>query len=186
MADAHKKTRHRLFVALSVPQAHASKLSACRDEHISARWTSPQQYHLTLQFIGYVDTDHRSAIAEALRHIHAKRFTLEVSGIGAFPSPRQPRVIVAFVCPNDRLAHLQQAVVHALSGVGIEPEARPFKAHLTLARLKDTGARQIQSYLHEHEDFHLKPFRVSTFHLYESTLHPTGAVYQQIETYPLV
>lgn len=185
MTDTPPKKKHRLFVALDIPEVHASKLYGSRDEHIKARWTSPQQYHLTLQFIGYVDSDLRDTIADALSHIREEGFTLEICGFGAFPSARRPRVIVASLLPSEKLTRLQQAVVHTLSGVGIKPEARSFKAHLTLARLKDVDAMQVQAYLRRHETFHMKPFTVSTFHLYESTLRPTGAVYQKIETYPL-
>jgi 2'-5' RNA ligase len=175
----------RLFTAIDLPEEHKARLAALRDPTLAVRWTPQAQYHLTLRFIGNVDEDMQASIEEALTAVQASGFELEGNGLGVFPSLRRPRVIYAGITPTPALLDLHQAVTHALGTVGIAPEAKPFRPHITLARLKKASVAAIRAFLRPHQSFTLAPFSVSQFHFYESLLRPEGALHLRRRTFEL-
>lgn len=177
--------KHRLFVALDLPAELSEQLGSMRHPALDARWMGAAQRHLTLAFIGPVEAERMAAVREALGAVRANGVTLEISGVGAFPSPRRARVLVAQVSPDAALMQLQRNVVASLSDVGIEPEDRPYRPHVTLARLKDPQPEAVRAFLNEYSALRLRPFPVDRFYLYESILHPSGAEYVRRETYAI-
>jgi RNA 2',3'-cyclic 3'-phosphodiesterase len=101
----------------------------------TARRTTRPQWHLTLQFLGNrVDF---AAVAAALEPLALRGATVQLGTAGAFPSERRGRVLWLGVSEGDALlVQLAAAVGALLEPVGYPPEARPYHAHLTLARLK--------------------------------------------------
>ena len=101
----------------------------------TARRTTRPQWHLTLQFLGNkVDF---AAVAGALTPLAIRGAPVQLGAAGAFPTERRGRVLWLGVTEGDALlAQLAAAVGALLAPVGHPPEARPFHAHLTLARLK--------------------------------------------------
>ena len=84
--------RHRLFVAIDMPEAIKADIQRLRGSLGDARFTDPGQLHLTLRFIGEVETDKKEAIQEALQRVRCVGFPLRLQGIGYFPQPRRQRV----------------------------------------------------------------------------------------------
>lgn len=138
----------RAFVGIPLPDA-------CRElaERLGRRITplvrgtvSPvraENVHLTLKFLGDVPEAGPcgiGAVAEALAGVAFPRFTLRFAGGGFFPGPDRPRVVWAALAEGAGACQaLARAVEEALAPLGVAAEAKPFVAHLTLARLREPG-----------------------------------------------
>ncbi|MHB8682599.1 MAG: RNA 2',3'-cyclic phosphodiesterase [Acidimicrobiales bacterium] len=120
----------RLFVAVAVPDAVAAIVSAmARPDLPDVRWTTPEQWHVTLRYIG--NHDDPGAIAGALDTVAwATPVEAQMGPASAwFPGRRVLQV------PVDGLQGLAEAVREATAGLGEPPENR-FRGHLTLARVR--------------------------------------------------
>lgn len=184
----------RLFVAIDLPAEVKSALSELRGawqgKIPTARWSNPDNMHLTLRFIDAdVPAEKVEPIKSALAGIRANHFTLALSGMGRFPpsEKKAPRVLWAGITPDNGLNALHNAVETALETVGFPAEGRPFNPHITLARLKThKPAPEADAFLRAGSGFRTSAFRVDEFLLYESQLTPQGARYTHLGCYPLL
>lgn len=172
----------RLFVALDPPDAVREALAALPRPLRGVSWTPPEQYHLTLRFIGEVGADRRDAIENALAGIKVESFILPVEGTGTFPPGRPPRVLWAGIgTGHPRLHQLRQRVDDALLGCGLDLDVRNFHAHFTLGRCgREIVPAEVARFVREHAGFEAPPFRVRAFSLYQSELRPGGAVHTSL------
>lgn len=141
----------RTFIAILLPSevrqalADAQARLRCGPGGGAGRWVRPESIHLTLKFLGDVPDARLEAVYRAVAAACAAQapFALPVAGYGCFPNGRQPRVVWAGVgdTPDGRLAALYRAVDAALGAIGFERDERPFRAHLTLARIDDRAGR---------------------------------------------
>jgi 2'-5' RNA ligase len=171
----------RLFVGLALPPETKLRLSLISTGVPGARWVDPGNYHVTLRFIGEVDEGVAGDIDAALERIHAKPFALVLSGVGQFGD----RMLWAGVEKNPALLHLREKVESALVRVGLEPEARRYAPHVTLARLRGAPETRLQAYIQEHALFRAEPFAVDRFSLIASYLTKSGAIYEDQADYAL-
>jgi 2'-5' RNA ligase len=174
----------RLFTALALPDEIAQPLLLMQAGVPGARWQKREQLHLTLRFIGEVDGAEANAIDDALAAITAPSFTLELKGVGSFGG-KNPRDLWAGAAPNDALLHLNRKIESALQRIGLEPEARKFTPHVTLARLKNSPRGAVMDYLTDHALYTSTPFAVTAFCLYSSKLTSDGSIYRVEKEYPL-
>ncbi|MCW8862543.1 MAG: RNA 2',3'-cyclic phosphodiesterase, partial [Rhodospirillales bacterium] len=128
----------RLFVAIEMPEDVAEALSHLRTGIPGARWVRPENMHLTLRFIGEVGEDEAHGVDSALSLIRAPAFSLRLAEVGCFKSGKRARALWAGAEAGESLTRLQAKVDKALVSEGLEYEARKFKPHVTLARLKET------------------------------------------------
>ena len=164
-----------------------------RDASIGGlRPVRPEGVHLTLKFLGDVPVDRIGAIGDAVRKAAAGQapFALSVSGVGAFPSGRAPRVLWAGVAGDlERLAALQTGVDRCLSELGFAMDRRAFNPHVTLASLRDSASTQDRSrslsVLRAAQPDEESAFIADAVSLIQSTLGPGGAVYRQLLRVPL-
>jgi 2'-5' RNA ligase len=136
----------RLFVAIELPDPVKQELGRLQ-EHIEkscrscpARWVTPGNVHLTLNFLGDVGASKLEDIKRAVAQTSggATGFDLSLGELGAFPNLERPRVIwVGIRGDLNRLLALQKNLEQSISPLGIAPAARPFSPHLTLARIGD-------------------------------------------------
>lgn len=176
----------RLFVAIDPPDDIRMLLAELCCGLPDARWTPPEQLHLTLSFIGEVSGSAFLDIKEALAAIQAAPLTLRLQGVGFFPPRGQPRVVWAGIAKNDPLAVLQRKITTRLFALGFEPENRKFSPHITLARLQYTPPSRVGRYLEEHGLFSSAEFSVRQFLLYSSVLGRKGATHTVEQTYSLI
>lgn len=174
----------RLFVALSLPDRVAQPLAALQTGVPGARWTTREQMHLTLRFIGEVDGRVAADIDDVLSLISAPRFMLELKGVGEFGG-KHPHALWAGVCANDALNHLQRKIETALQRIDLPAEERKFTPHITLSRLRATAQGHVMDFLTDHALYASGPFAVDSFGLYSSVLSANGSIYTLEREYPL-
>jgi RNA 2',3'-cyclic 3'-phosphodiesterase len=149
-----------------------------------ARGVEPENYHLSLRFIGDVDDALAEEIADLLSKVARPAFDLRIDGLGSFGGNR-PRAVVAAVSAVAELVELQADHERIMQRVGLEPD-RKYKPHVTLARLRDTSSRQVADFLSIRQPFRSPPFSVSRFVLYSSRASIGGGPYVVEAEYPLV
>ena len=180
----------RLFVALDPPDAAKRELETLTSglHPPDVRWLPPEQWHLTLRFIGEVDGGALYDVGEALADVPGQPFELRLKGIGHFPPRGEPRVLWAGVEKSPELAALKRRIDRALrEAAGLPPDPRRFSPHVTIARFRQPPPPgRLGSYLMRHSLFRGEPFPVSGFRLYSSVLRPDGPVYAVEAEYDLV
>jgi 2'-5' RNA ligase len=174
----------RLFTALEIPRDAALSLSLLRGGLPGARWIDVENYHLTLRFIGDVEGHVADEVANALDRVRRPGFELALSGVGAFGS-KKPHSVYAGVTPSPELNALQGEIDRICNRVGAPTDQRKFTPHVTLARLRNSGALDIASYLSARGNFSTMPFRVSRFVLMSSRDSVGGGPYVVEEAWPL-
>jgi 2'-5' RNA ligase len=179
----------RLFVAVDVPEAikeaiESQVVGPLRELLPGARWTRPEGRHLTLKFLGNVDDERTDAIAGAVRTAAARHagFSAIFADVGGFPDLRRPRVLwIGLGAGAEPMAVLAADVQRELEPLGFEPEDRPFRGHLTLARFPKP---RIIDPMPE-TSLRAESFDVAEVVLFQSKLHPKGARYPALERFPL-
>ncbi len=133
----------RLFIALNLPEDERERIHASaaplREKGFPVRWLEPENYHLTLKFLGDVRSEHLPVIEKVVDRVSAgtRAFPLTFAGFGAFPTIRRPQVIWVGVEPTPALRCLKQDLEWGLSNHGFERETRAFHPHITLGRADD-------------------------------------------------
>lgn len=179
----------RLFIAIELPSNVRAALADLQRElkHVtnSARWVVPESIHLTLKFLGETPEHRVDEIDQALTGLNWKPFVVSVHGVGFFPGNRSPRVFWAGLEASS-MEGLAQEIDTRMERLGFEKEKRAFRPHVTLARARDMRietALVVAAEQHSEQDF--GSFTVDRFHLIQSSLKPTGAVYTQLKHYLL-
>ena len=182
--------RLRLFVSVSVPRELLDWLheetTPLRTKWTGARWTSTENQHITLKFLGSTPSDRLDPIMKVLGIVAAGRSPAEVSlgELGAFPTVTRMRVLwVGLHDPDALLTSLAGDVGTALEPLGYPVEVREFRPHLTLARWREPLRRK--GALPPLETGAMPSFSVTSFELFRSHLHPKGARYEVLESFSL-
>jgi 2'-5' RNA ligase len=175
----------RLFTGLEIPQDVAFALSLKRGGLHGARWIDPENYHITLRFIGDVDYPTADEVTDALdRLAHSEAFVLRLDHLGSFGGDK-PRALYAGVEVNTTLLHLQAAQERVLQRLGLPPEGRKFTPHISLARLRGTSAEEIARFIALSGRFQPLEFAVGRFVLFSSRDSVGGGPYLVEQAYPL-
>ncbi len=175
----------RLFTGLEVPSDTGFLLSLKRGGLTGARWVDPENYHITLRFIGDVDGQTADEVADSLdRLANSMRFTVRLTHLGSFGGDK-PRALFAGVEPSEALTRLQAAQERVLQRAGLAPEERKFVPHVTLARLRGTSAEELARSIAEAGRFEPMSFPVGRFVLFSSKDSVGGGPYVVEQSYPL-
>lgn len=167
----------RLFVAIELPETVKDLLTLVCAGLPGAKWRTREQMHLTLRFIGEVRGDVARDVEETLAEVRAPAFDLRLRGIGHFGDRRRARLLWAGVEPCDELFFLNERIERSLVRIGLEPERRKFRPHVTIAKLNGTRMDRVNRFEAEHCDFVGEPFHVDQFTLFSSFLSGEGAIY---------
>ena len=166
----------RLFVALDLPPLARDRLSALATGLPGARWVPPENYHVTLRFIGEVPPHEAEELDHALAGIRAPRFTLELTGVGTFDRGGRSGTLYAGVERSPGLAHLQSKIETALQRAGLQAERRKFTPHVTLAKVEGFDPR-LGGWIAAHNLFRAPAIAVEHFALFSSHLGREQASY---------
>ena len=174
----------RLFTGIEIPAAIGQQLSMLRGGLPGARWIDPENYHLTLRFIGDVDDTTAHEAHDALGRVRRGPFDLHLQGVIAFGG-RKPRAIVAAMSAPPALVELQAEQERLMRRIGLAPEGRKYIPHVTLARLRQSSSREVADYLAARGLFRTPEFRVNRFVLFSSRNSTGGGPYVVEASYPL-
>jgi 2'-5' RNA ligase len=174
----------RIFTGLEVPDRATRELSMLRGGLPGARWIDPENYHLTLRFIGDVDEVTAREIASLLGRVRRGPFELRFDALSSFGG-RRPRAVIAALAQTPALMELQAEHERLVQRVGLEPEGRKYTPHVTLARLRDVSSREVADYLATRALFGSLPFTAERFVLFSSRASVGGGPYVVEAAYPL-
>jgi 2'-5' RNA ligase len=174
----------RLFTGIEIPTHIGESLSMLRGGLPGARWITPDNYHLTLRFIGDVDEVTAQEVALALGRVRRAPFELHLEGLTSFGG-RRPRAVVANVAPAQTLLDAQAEQERLMQRIGLEPEGRKYTPHVTLARLRDSSSVDVAEYLSARGYFRTAAFAVSRFVLFSARESVGGGPYVVEAGYPL-
>jgi 2'-5' RNA ligase len=174
----------RLFTGLEIPSHVSSRLSLLKGGIPGARWVEPENYHITLCFIGDIDNLLAREIAFSLDQIDRASFEIIIDGLTILGSEK-PRALVAHVQDSLALSQLQSEQERMMRRLGMIPETRKFIPHITLARLKNTAPSDAATFLGARGMFEASKFLASRFVLYSSRNSIGGGPYVVEAAYPL-
>lgn len=175
----------RLFLAVNLPpdlrQAAWEAAAPLRQRGYPVKWVAAEALHITVKFLGEVAPHRVHDVVAALEAAAsgARRFALWVSGFGAFPNERHPRVVWLGCEAAAPLELLQHRVEQEMDRIGFALEGRPFRPHITLGRVRrEAHQREFTGFS---EDLAALQYSseavIESLDLMESTLTPKGARY---------
>ena len=174
----------RLFAGIELPDAIKDQLSDLARPLHGAKWVDDDDLHLTLRFAGDISGLVEREFVDFLGEIAADAFELRLDGLGTFGG-NEPRAIWAGVAPSPPLETLARACDRAARNAGLPPDTRPFKAHVTLARLRGTTPSEVAAYLERIGAFRTEAFPVERFVLFSSRPKVGGGPYVVEAAFPL-
>lgn len=192
-SDSQPVSTIRSFIAANLDPGLKVALARVQDRlkatGADVGWVRPENLHLTLKFLGQVGEGRIGAIGEAIAAaatgcgpVH-----LVFQGLGAFPRPREARVVwIGLSHGSEALAALQARIEAALESLGFAREARPFTAHLTLGRVRGPARReQLARAITEAPAEALGEMVLDRIELMQSNLSAGGARYSILQSFPL-
>jgi 2'-5' RNA ligase len=186
----------RIFIGIELDEAvreSAAAIAASLREQLGprldARWIPAGNLHITLWFVGEVVEDRAEEILRAVGEpFTGGSFDIHITGAGAFPPSGAPRVVWLGVTSGaEGLARIHAELALRLRPLGLEPERRPYSAHLTVARIKDRQGgdhRQLRAALRTIAA-DAGTSRVRAVTVFRSRLSPKGATYEALVRVPL-
>jgi 2'-5' RNA ligase len=145
----------RLFIGVPVDESTRSILMRQLPKNLPGKAAPPENWHFTLRFLGSTEAGRRDELIERLSSTRfGSSFDLAFDRLGAFPNPGRARVVwIGTGAGHERLERIAARVEEICRAVGFEPEKRTFKAHLTIARMREpqsvaallSSARPIQA-----------------------------------------
>ena len=179
----------RLFIAVTIDADVVAGMSESIDElrervanrapRARVRWVPADQLHVTVRFIGEVSESQAANIALALGpSLPLERFELAFRGLGVFPERGVPRVFWAGIAAGvEHLAAVESDVTKRLDTCGIPPEGRPYRPHVTLARVKDAGGLRVRGLFDGFADRAFGLSAVDAITLFQSRPSSDGSIY---------
>lgn len=187
----------RAFIALEIPnQIHQeiSTITAKLRQDIGTnpvRWVPPGNIHLTLKFLGNISSAKIDQISQVLSKVagNHEKHTIIISGLGAFPNIRRPRVIWIGIQAPETLKALFRGLEDAMTNLEFPREKRSFNPHLTLGRVRQhlspADSQSLQKALSNTNIGYIDKVEVEALHLFKSDLKSSGAVYTKLYSAPL-
>lgn len=175
----------RLFAAIAIPEDIRAQLFLLCSGLPGARWSPPENFHVTLRFAGELDETEAEEFHHCLSHVEAEPFDLRIKGCGTFGTNRRAHTLWAGVEMSEALSRLQGRVETAALKAGLPPDPRNYCPHVTLARLsRETSVGRLADLIAGNNLLDLC-FTVSSFCLFVSHLGSGEPIYEALAEYPL-
>jgi 2'-5' RNA ligase len=181
----------RSFIAIELPEDLKTELgrlqAKLKIDRPRIKWVSPEGIHLTLKFLGDVDTSRiagiTQALTEAVRGINP--FDLNIGHLGVFPNPQMVQVVwIGLDGELDTLDRLYHNLEGRMALVGFSLEKREFKPHLTLARIGDEvlpdDRKRFGDFIASSKEDIVYALKAKGLSLMKSQLTPRGAIYTRL------
>ena len=187
-------TSWRMFCAFELPenlrtriQEHAKRVREAAPD-VAASWSRPENIHLTLKFFGNVDPARVLVISAAAERV-VKEFPplqIAVGQTGVFPRPSRPQVLwIGVGDQSGALQKLQQRLDDEFALEGFSKEDRPYRPHLTIARIRRPQKVNRLADVHLGLEFSNVTLSLSELILFRSELSPKGSKYTAISRHRL-
>ena len=183
----------RTFIAFDLPDDVLETIGEIQKQlkkrGLKLRWVPLDNIHLTVKFLGDIPVNLIDQVADMMM-ASAEVFaamTIHTLGMGVFPGYRRPNVLwIGLDGETDRLVRFQKTLDANLNRIGIPPEQRPFRGHLTIGRVKGhLDTELLKDCLRYFYDFQSRPFAIKEVKLFQSELTPAGAVYSCLKRFAL-
>jgi 2'-5' RNA ligase len=175
----------RLFAALPIPFHIAEGLKRRQQGVPRARWRDEDQLHITLRFYGEVAEPVAADLDADLSTVSQPGFDIELAGVGSFGEGPDIRAIWAGVAESEPLKRLAARCETAARRVGLKPETRAYKPHVTLAYLRLPPPDRVAAWIAGHNLLHSPSWRADRFGLYSSWRSDDGSRYDLEREYLL-
>ncbi len=152
------------------------------------KWVEPDKLHLTIKFIGDIFPSQVDEIGEELNQVSKQfsSFSFELEGLGFFKNRGKPRVLFANIKDGEVLQLLAAEIDNRLSTFGFEPEKRPFKPHLTLARIKFLkNKKTFYQFMENYRETFFQTVTINEVIFYRSILKQEGPEYKELGDFKL-
>ena len=183
----------RTFIAFDLPDDILEIIGETQKKlnknGLRLKWLPVSNIHLTIKFIGDMPINRVENVTEMMA-VSAGNFgpiSIFARSMGVFPGLRRPNVLwLGIDGALDRLVTFQQALDTNLASIGLPPEKRPFRGHLTIGRVKGKiNTERLKDCLRFYYDFQARRFALEKIKLYQSELKPTGAEYTCLKSVSL-
>ena len=148
-----------------------------------ARWITPENFHITLRFIGDIDEATAHEVFLILGRVERAALSVTIEGITVFGGDR-PRALVAKILPTPALMELQAEHERLMRRLGLPAETRKFTPHVTLARLRDTSPFELANFLSMISHVPRLSFDADSFEVFSSRASVGGGPYVIEASYP--
>ncbi len=180
----------RLFTAIEIPEEVRDVLSQTVERlkpSAKIRWSRPSNLHITTKFLGEIAPERFDTIVGSLRGVAATGpIPIEVRGAGWFPNPHSPRILYAGVQAPESLGQLHRRTDERLEALGVKTETKPFRPHLTLARIEGkVDLADLRHAIFALPSNRFGAFTASHFHLYESKTAAGGSIYTKLAEFEI-
>lgn len=182
----------RLFIAVKlIPNDNLLKIYySLRKalQHEKIRWVPPDNFHLTLKFLGNTHDEKISTISEVIGSslIPSEPLNLELNNSGVFGSKYKPRVIWFGINENKLLQKLGIGIINNLHDAGFPKDSQNFVPHLTIGRITKIVDKQLfNNEMEKLRNVFLQKVIIDRVILFESIMTSKSPVYNEIESFPL-
>lgn len=181
----------RAFIAIELSneiKAELERIESVLKSRSSApaKWVNPESTHLTLKFLGDMNSDTVTEVLDAIKSgaDGIPSFRIQLAGLGVFPNAFRTQVVWAGLSGNmDRLEQLQRKIEIEMEKLGFPREKRRFSPHLTLARVRNHATHDERKRLGDivtGTPFTGSSIKVDSVNLMESRLTRQGALYTRL------
>lgn len=181
----------RLFIALELPSDVKKRLHSIQNElkkcGPDVKWVETENIHLTLKFLGEVETERSQRISKLLEKYFSsnKRFKIKLGHLGCFPSLRSPRILWAgFEDKQGNSTKIAHILDDSLNEIGFNKEVREFQLHATLGRVRSplNKIAFIEKIEELNRGFEPCDLYIDNITLFESKLSPKGPAYEALHS----
>lgn len=182
----------RIFIAVEIPGPVKEKIShiqqELKGEVEKIKWVNPELLHFTLKFLGEISEEGLKKVKEITLQIarESKSFTLNIKGMGVFPSYSSPRVIWIGVDEGkEAIGKLAKKLDEELSKEGFIKEKREWIPHLTIGRVKFLREKEkLKELIHSREEIEIGEVKVENLSVIQSYLTPKCSIYKTLGEFP--
>jgi 2'-5' RNA ligase len=167
----------RLFIGLELPASCTETLAGLNPRIKGLRWLPADQLHLTMSFLGNVESSREEALKTAFSQVRVPPFFLPIRGVGTFGGPTPSVVWAGVGKAHPHLFSLHRRIQDAVLHENLEPDLKPFHPHITLGRARGVSRAALKPFLRQHEDTEFGLWQVTGFTLYSSILSSEGSSY---------
>ncbi|MFQ5964364.1 MAG: RNA 2',3'-cyclic phosphodiesterase [Candidatus Scalinduaceae bacterium] len=183
----------RIFVAIEIDKEIKNRLSEflnhLKKTAADVKWVAPENTHLTLKFIGYIDETNLPNLNKIINNAISclSPFIMNIENVGAFPTFKKPRVI--YVCARDRgnnLSKIFERLDKGFEELDIKRKPRKYVGHITIGRIKSQkNISKLVNALNSDAGYFFGQEKVNQISLMQSKLTPSGPIYTKLNSFML-